>query len=99
MSSCIYVAGFPGGVIMNDFIMKQLACVFYTKAVYFCVYIPRSGASGSDDMHVFNLSRKCQNEFKMIYQFTPPAATYEHSYSYQHLVSSVFLTVAILVEM
>ena len=71
MCSCIYVAGFPGGVIMNDFIMKQLACVFYTKAVYFCVYIRRSGASGSDDMHVFNSAENVKMSSKYLPIYTP----------------------------
>ena len=74
MCSYIYMAGFPGGVVMNDFIMKQLACASCTKAVSLSGYIPRSGASGSDDMHVFNLSRKCQNAFKTIIPIYTPSS-------------------------
>ena len=54
--------------------MKQLACVSCTKVVHFCGYIPRNGASGSDDMHVFNLSGKCQNAFKTIIPIYTPSS-------------------------
>lgn len=46
---------FPGGAIMNDVVMKHLAGVSCTQAVYFCGYMHRSGISGSDDMQCVQL--------------------------------------------